>query len=56
MLERQNFVEIKDPTERAADFLRRSLTSHFRTGPVISNLRAKDHDFQVEFILGKTPM
>lgn len=49
------FEEIMDPEFQAADFLRRSLVSHFHTGPVIKNLRAGDHKFQEEFTLAKTP-
>lgn len=56
MLERQNFVEIADPKERAADFLRRSLISHRITSKVISNLRGNDPDFQERFTLAQTPL
>lgn len=56
MLERQNFVEITDPKERAADFLRRSLISHRFTGAIINSLRADDPDFQERFTLAHTPL
>lgn len=56
MFERQNFVEITDPKERAADFLRRSLISHRITSKVISNLRGNDPDFQERFTLAQTPL
>ncbi len=55
MLERQKFEEIQDPKERATDFLRRSLSSHFLTGPIIGSLRAKNPDFQEQFTLAQTP-
>ena len=46
MSERQKFIEIADPKEEAADFLRRSLALHIHTSKFIGPLRATDPDFQ----------
>lgn len=55
MGERTRFTEIEDPEERAGDFLKRSLSSHFRTGPVIGLLKENNSDFKDRFISAKTP-